>query len=73
MAEEEIACLCFFAKTIMMAQPMLLELRPPINICGDLHGQFEDLKKLFNLVGYPETGQNYLFLGDYIDRGKLSL
>ena len=56
-----------------MFQPMLLELNPPIKICGDFHGQFEDLKEMFGSLGYPDDNQNYLFLGDYVDRGKQSL
>lgn len=52
---------------------MLLELDPPINICGDFHGQFNDLKEMFSTIGYPSQDQNFLFLGDYVDRGKQSL
>lgn len=52
---------------------MLLELNPPINICGDFHGQFHDLKEVFSFIGQPNKEQNYLFLGDYVDRGKYSL
>ena len=70
--EEEIKALAITGREIFMMQPMFLELYSPIKICGDVHGQYGDLLRLLEIGGYPST-TNYLFLGDYVDRGKQSL
>ena len=72
LTEGEIKWLCNTSKEIFMNQPVLLELEAPIKICGDVHGQFYDLLRILEFGGYPPDS-NYLFLGDYVDRGKQSL
>jgi serine/threonine-protein phosphatase PP1 catalytic subunit len=59
------------ARSTILTQPTLLELEAPVNILGDIHGQFFDLLRYFEL---GKVGQSsYLCLGDYVDRGKQSL
>eukprot|EP00547_Thalassionema_nitzschioides_P004966 CAMPEP_0194202966 /NCGR_PEP_ID=MMETSP0156-20130528/2874_1 /TAXON_ID=33649 /ORGANISM="Thalassionema nitzschioides, Strain L26-B" /LENGTH=341 /DNA_ID=CAMNT_0038928605 /DNA_START=149 /DNA_END=1174 /DNA_ORIENTATION=- len=72
LAENEIKLICQRARPILLQQPMLLELEAPLKICGDVHGQYTDLLRLLEYGGFPPEA-NYLFLGDYVDRGKQSL
>ncbi|KAI0814997.1 phosphoprotein phosphatase PPZ [Irpex lacteus] len=68
----EIVAICQAAREVFLSQPTLIELSPPVKIVGDVHGQYSDLIRLFEMCGFPPAA-NYLFLGDYVDRGKQSL
>ena len=68
----EIVAICTAARELFLSQPALLELSAPVKIVGDVHGQYTDLIRLFEMCGFPPAS-NYLFLGDYVDRGKQSL
>ena len=70
--EEEIKFLIDKSLQILKEQKMLVDLEAPIHVCGDIHGQYYDLLRIFEHCGYPGE-YNYLFLGDYVDRGKQSL
>ena len=72
LSEAEIRDICYRSREIFISQPILLELEAPLKVCGDVHGQYYDLLRLFEYGGFPPEA-NYLFLGDYIDRGKQSL
>ncbi|CAG0880331.1 unnamed protein product [Darwinula stevensoni] len=72
MTEAEIQGLCLEARDIFLSQPILLELEAPLIICGDIHGQYTDLLRLFEIGGFPRKA-NYIFLGNYVDHGKQSL
>ncbi|KAH9577192.1 Calcineurin-like phosphoesterase domain [Trypanosoma melophagium] len=56
-------------RPVLMSQPMLVNLEAPVNVCGDIHGQINDLVEIFRAGGMPPASR-YLFLGDYVDRGK---
>jgi serine/threonine-protein phosphatase PP1 catalytic subunit len=68
----EINSICSRVREIFLEQPPLIELDAPVKIVGDIHGQYSDLIRMFEMCGFPPTS-NFLFLGDYVDRGKHSL
>lgn len=68
----EIESLLLLAKDAFFRQSSLVEIKPPVVVCGDIHGQFSDLLRIFAHHGFPPAA-NYLFLGDYVDRGPQSM
>ncbi|EOA37677.1 hypothetical protein CARUB_v10012319mg [Capsella rubella] len=74
----EVETLCNAVHQIFIQEPTVLQLKVPIKVFGDIHGQFGDLMRIFREYGSPSlrgdiTHIDYLFLGDYVDRGTHSL
>ena len=70
--ETEVKALCSRAREILVEESNVQRISSPVTICGDIHGQFYDLKELFKVGGdVPDT--NYLFMGDFVDRGFYSV
>lgn len=69
---EQCRLLCEAARSVLEDEPNCVQVRCPVTVVGDLHGQFQDVKEMLSISGTPpET--NYLFLGDYVDRGECSV
>lgn len=70
--ESEVKVLCSKAMEILVEESNVQRVDSPVTICGDIHGQFYDLMELFKVGGdCPQT--NYLFMGDFVDRGFYSV
>jgi len=70
--EQDLKKLCEVVKEYLLEESNVQPVSSPVTICGDIHGQFYDLMELFRTGGMPpET--NYIFMGDFVDRGYYSL
>lgn len=70
--ESEVKELCAKAREVLVEESNVQRVSAPVTVCGDIHGQFYDLAELFKIgADCPDT--NYLFMGDFVDRGFYSV
>ena len=72
LSEGDLKLLLDRARDLFQTESNVHSVRCPVTIVGDIHGQFHDLMELFRIGGFPPD-TNYLFLGDYVDRGYFSV
>eukprot|EP01059_Diplonema_ambulator_P018084 TRINITY_DN3024_c1_g3_i1.p1 TRINITY_DN3024_c1_g3~~TRINITY_DN3024_c1_g3_i1.p1 ORF type:complete len:311 (+),score=38.58 TRINITY_DN3024_c1_g3_i1:112-1044(+) len=72
LTEHQISQLCEKARDVFSMESNVHLVQAPVTVCGDVHGQFHDLIELFKIGGRPPD-TNYLFMGDYVDRGYHSV
>ena len=70
--EATVKHLCELAKELLSEESNVQRVDAPVTVCGDIHGQFYDLKELF-AVGGKVPGTSYVFMGDFVDRGYYSV
>jgi len=72
LSENDMKQLCDIVVEFLLEESNVQPVASPVTICGDIHGQFYDLKELFRTGGHlPDT--HYVFMGDFVDRGYYSL
>eukprot|EP00467_Chlorarachnion_reptans_P002721 CAMPEP_0114509036 /NCGR_PEP_ID=MMETSP0109-20121206/12974_1 /TAXON_ID=29199 /ORGANISM="Chlorarachnion reptans, Strain CCCM449" /LENGTH=310 /DNA_ID=CAMNT_0001688119 /DNA_START=64 /DNA_END=996 /DNA_ORIENTATION=- len=72
LTEIEYKSLCSMVKEILIEESNIQPVNSPVTVCGDIHGQFWDVMELFKIGGdVPKT--NYIFMGDFVDRGRHSI
>lgn len=72
LSEKELRSVCEYAKDVLAQEPNLVPVKAPATLVGDIHGQFYDLLNILAIGGEP-PGTNYVFMGDYVDRGHHSV
>ncbi|KAL5283174.1 PPP6C family protein [Megaselia abdita] len=70
--ENDLKKLCEYVCEILLEESNIQPVSTPVTVCGDIHGQFYDLEELFR-TGGPIPDTNYIFMGDFVDRGYYSL
>lgn len=70
--QSEVEELCATASELLRNEPNIVHVSAPVTLVGDIHGQFFDLKEIFIIAG-PAKDTDYIFLGDYVDRGYHSV
>jgi hypothetical protein len=68
LTEKELRIVCEKVKEILIEESNIQPVNAPATVCGDIHGQFYDLLELFR-IGGEVPGTNYVFIGDFVDRG----
>lgn len=72
LSENDLKRLCEYVKELMLEESNVQPVYAPVTVCGDIHGQYHDLLHLFDTAGEVPT-TNYIFMGDFVDRGYNSL
>lgn len=73
LSDADVKDLCEAVAELLIEEANVQPVSSPVTVCGDIHGQFWDLLHIFELAGEPAKMTNYIFMGDFVDRGHHSL